>query len=290
MSKGGSEGDVAPQGEGGPLLDASWVASGVDVTVAHPARRYDYWLGGKDHFAADRESGDAVAAAFPTIRTAAVENRLFLGRAVHYLAAEAGIDQFLDIGTGIPAADNTHEVAQAINPAARVVYVDNDPVVLAHARALLTSTPEGATTCLQADLRDPDGILGDPAVAAMLDLRRPVALMLVAVLHFILEEDRPLDLVRQLVAALPAGSYLVLSHATSDHMPAEVSAGVNAADAATRVPFQFRSRDQFAGFFEGHELVPPGIVSVADWRAEQAPAPRPSAAETAVYGAVARIA
>jgi hypothetical protein len=266
----------------------SWVAE-LNTSVAHPARRYDYWLGGKDNFAADRESGDAVAAAFPTVRTAAVENRRFLGRAVRYLAKEAGLRQYLDIGTGIPTAGNTHEVAQAIGPESRVVYVDNDPVVLVHARALLTSSPEGATAYLDADLREPDNILSHPDLRRTIDLSRPVGLMLVAILHFIKDADDPYGKVARLVSAMPSGSYLTISHATSDHMPPETSAAVGDADARTKVPFQFRSREQFARFLDGLELVPPGIVSVAEWRAESEVRPRPSAAETAVYGAVARI-
>jgi hypothetical protein len=266
----------------------SWVAK-LNTSVAHPARRYDYWLGGKDNFAADRESGDAVAAAFPTVRTAAIENRRFLRRAVHYLAKEAGLRQYLDIGTGIPTAGNTHEVAQEIAPESRVVYVDNDPIVLVHARALLTSSSEGATAYLDADLREPDKILDDPGLLSTIDLSRPVALMLVAVLHFVKDDDDPYGNVARLVSAMPSGSYLTISHATSDHMPPETSAAVGGADARTRVPFQFRSREQFARFLDRLELVPPGIVSVAEWRAESEVDPRPSAAETAVYGAVARI-
>jgi hypothetical protein len=152
---------MSGQEPGAPSDDADWEAK-FDTSVAHPARRYNYWLGGKDNYAADRESGDAVAAAFPAVRIAAIEHRRFLGRAVKYLAGEAGIRQFLDIGTGIPSANNTHQVAQAIAPDARIVYVDNDPVVLAHARALLTSSPEGATAYIDADLREPGKILNDP--------------------------------------------------------------------------------------------------------------------------------
>jgi S-adenosyl methyltransferase len=268
--------------------DDGWISK-IDTSVAHPARRYDYWLGGKDNFAADRESGDAVAAAFPTVRTAAIENRRFLRRAVTFLAGEAGIRQFLDIGTGIPTANNTHQVAQAIAPESRIVYVDNDPIVLAHARALLNSSPEGATAYIDADLREPDKILGDPDVVSTLDLSQPVGLMLVAILHFIPDADDPYGAVARLVGAMPSGSYLTITHATNDYMPPEISSAVNDADARTRVPFQFRSRAEFARFVDGLDLVPPGIVSVAEWRASDEEAPRPSAMETAVYGAVARI-
>jgi hypothetical protein len=267
-----------------------WPLREVDTSVAHPARRYDYWLGGKDNFAEDRKSGDAIAAVFPSIRTAALENRRFLGRAVAFLAGEVGIDQFLDIGTGIPAGDNTHEVAQRINPAARIVYVDNDPIVLAHARALLTSTEQGATAYIDADLRQPDTILTDPALAATLDLSRPVGLMLVAVLHFITDEHHPYDVVARLVEALPAGSHLVMSHATDDFMPPQTAGSINAADASSGVTFQFRSGPQIARFLAGHDLVAPGIVPVADWRPDPRAGARPSAADTAGYAAVARLA
>jgi len=268
---------------------ASWTASRVeiDTSVAHPARRYDYWLGGKDHFAADRESGDALAAVFPTVRTAVVENRRFLGRAVRFLAEEAGIDQYLDIGTGIPAADNTHEVAQRVNPASRVVYVDNDPIVLAHARALLTTTnAAGATAYLDADLRRPEEIIGDPVVAETLDLRRPVALMLVAVLHFLTDADRPKQVVARLLDALPPGSYLVMSHGTHDHQAPDE------AEVALRVSRQSgiwaRSRAEFDGFFAGLDVVVPGVVSTSRWRADAEPGPRPGVAEVATYAAVGR--
>jgi hypothetical protein len=267
--------------------DEFW-RSRIDTTVAHPARRYDYWLGGKDNFAADRASGDAVAAAFPTVRTAAIENRRFLRRAVAYLTREAGIRQFLDIGTGIPTANNTHQVAQSIAPESRIVYVDNDPIVLVHARALLTSSTEGATAYLDADLRDPEKILADPDLHATIDLSRPVGLMLVAILHFVKDADDPYAAVARLVSAMPPGSYLTVTHATNDYMPPETSAAVNDADTRTQVPFQFRSRTEFARFLDGLELVPPGITSVAEWRAGDEEQPRPTAAETAVYGAVGR--
>jgi hypothetical protein len=261
----------------------------IDTSVAHPARRYDYWLGGKDNFAADRQSGDAVAAAFPTVRTAAIENRRFLRRAVTHLTQELGVRQFLDVGTGIPTANNTHQVAQAIAPQSRIVYVDNDPIVLAHARALLTSSPEGATAYIDADLREPDKILNDPDLLRTIDLSQPVGLMLVAILHFVKDTDDPYQAVAHLVSAMPSGSYLTVTHATNDYMPPETSTAVNAADTRTQVPFQFRSRQEFTRFLDGMDLIPPGIVSVAEWRADTEEQPRPSAAETAVYGAVARI-
>jgi hypothetical protein len=261
----------------------------IDTSVAHPARRYDYWLGGKDNFAADRQSGDAVAAAFPTVRTAAIENRRFLRRAVTHLSRDLGIRQFLDVGTGIPTANNTHQVAQDIAPESRIVYVDNDPIVLVHARALLTSSPEGATAYLDADFRQPDRILEHPELRRTLDFGQPIGLMLVAILHFVKDSDDPYGAVSRLVSAMPSDSYLTITHATNDYMPVETSSAVNAADDRAQVPFQFRSREQFARFLDGLEPQSPGIVSVAEWRAEDEELPRPSAAETAVYGAVARI-
>ena len=271
-----------PQGLG---PDGEWPPE-VDTTVAHPARRYDYWLGGKDNFAADRESGDAIAAAFPTVRTAVIENRRFVRRAVAFLAGHKGIQQYLDIGTGIPTSPNVHEIAQAIAPASRVVYVDNDPIVLAHARALLTSSPEGATAYIYADLRDPGKILTDPRLRDTLDFSRPVALMLAAILHFIPDGADPYGIVARLAGALPEGSYLVLSHATNDFLtPQEVAEIV----AGRYGPFYARSEAEFARFFEGFELVPPGIVSVAQWRADAEPQPRPTAADAYTYCAVARV-
>lgn len=259
----------------------------IDSTVAHPARRYNYWLGGKDNFGSDRESGDRIAAAFPHIRTAVQENRRFLHRAVAYLAGEAGIGQFLDIGTGIPAEGNTHEVAQRINPRCRVVYADNDPIVLAHARALLTSSPAGATAYLDADLRDPDHILTHPDLAGTLDLGRPVALMLIAILHFLTDDDDPYRIVTRLVAALPPGSYLAISHTTYDFLPPETIAALDAA--TTGEPFRARTRDQVARFFDGLDLVEPGIVPTTHWRPAVATDPQLTAIQAAAYAAVARI-
>jgi hypothetical protein len=272
--------------ERGPSSVDPQPAPRIDTSVAHPARRYDYWLGGKDNFAADRESGDAVAAVFPTIRIAAVENRRFLLRAVTVLVGQAGIRQFLDIGTGIPTSPNVHEVAQAVVPTARVVYVDNDPIVLVHARALLTSSAEGATAYVDADLREPGKILADAELRRTLDLSQPVALMLGAILHFIPDGADPYGIVSELVDALPSGSYLVASHATGDYFSpqtiAEIAAGRHG-------PFWPRTRAEFARFFDGLELLSPGIVSVAEWRADDEAQPRPTAADTAVHAAVARI-
>ena len=260
----------------------------IDTSVAHPARRYDYWLGGTVNFAADRASGDAIAKVFPHIRTAIIENRRFLRRAVRHLTGELGVRQFLDIGTGIPSADNTHEVAQAIAPETRVVYVDNDPIVLHHARGLLTGMADGATTYLDADVRYPEKILNHPDLVRVLDLTQPVALMLIAVLHFVEDTDDPYGTVARLIDALPSGSYLAMTHATADFMPPAAVDGV-LDDARTSAPFRFRTRDEFARFLDGLELVEPGIVSYSEWRAENEEHPRPSPMETAGYGAIARI-
>jgi hypothetical protein len=261
----------------------------IDTSAAQPARRYNYWLGGKDNFAADRESGDAIAAIFPTVRVAAVENRAFLRRATAFLAGEAGIRQFLDIGTGLPVADNTHEVAQRIAPDARVLYVDNDPIVMAHARALLTGTAQGATSYLEADLREPAKILSHPDLAGTLDLGRPVGLMLIAVLHFIPGQGEATRIVRELLDALPPGSYLAASNATTDYSTPEIRAAYDAMLASGRSDAWPRAREEFASLFEGLELVPPGITMVSDWRADGESQPRPDPSKVGMYGAVGRM-
>jgi S-adenosyl methyltransferase len=265
----------------------------IDTTVAHAARRYNYWLGGSDNFEADRISGDTAAAAFPAVRIAAIENRRFLHRAVSYLVKEAGIRQFLDIGTGIPAADNVHEVAQAIDPTARVVYVDNDPVVLAHARRLLAGAPGGATTYIHADLRRPGTILEHPDLRATIDLNEPVALMLIAVVHFLADADDPYGKVAHLTGALAPGSHLAMSHGTTDFLSREAAATFDALarheSARSREPVQMRNKAAFARFFDGMDLVPPGIVALPDWRSELPAAERPCAADVFNYCAVARV-
>jgi trans-aconitate methyltransferase len=264
----------------------------IDTSIAHPARRYNYWLGGKDHFQADRESGDAIALALPTIRAAALANRAFMGRAIR-VVVEAGVRQFLDVGTGIPAPGNTHEVAQAIAPESRVVYVDNDPIVMSHARALLTSTGPGRTAYLEADLRDVDDIIHHPQLRSTLDLSQPVGLLLVAILHFLQDHDDAYAVVADLVGRLAPGSYLVLSHGTADFAPAAASAPATQAGIVgqTRQHGSIRTRSlvEVARFLDGLEVLAPGIVSVSDWRAEDEPADRLSPAETSIYGAVARI-
>src|SRR6201996_6912851 len=262
-----------------------------DASRAHPARMYDYLLGGKDHFAADRDAIGQLLKAVPTARTGARENRAFLGRAVRFLVAEAGIRQFLDIGSGLPTASNVHEVAQSVIPASRVVYVDNDPMVLAHARALLASHPEGRTAYIQADLRDPEAILDHPTVRETLDLTQPVALMLVAVLHFFPDDPDaaadPAAIVARLLAALPSGSYLVASQTTADFHDTEAAAdGVSAVHQAG-LRFQTRTAEEFGKLaFTGLQLVDPGLVPVSEWRPDKRLRPLP--AEVGYYGAVAR--
>jgi S-adenosyl methyltransferase len=263
---------------------------GIDTSRMHPARRYDYYLGGKDNFEADRVNAEMLAEVYPAARTTAVENRKFLRRAVHMLAAEAGIRQFLDIGTGLPTRPNVHEVAQQVAPDARVVYVDNDPIVLVHARALLTSSAAGATAYVDADLRRPQDILGDPEVRGTLDFTRPIALMLVAVMHFITDDMQPYEIVERLVEAMPPGSFLAMSNGTLDLLPPDVAATLRAAFEASGERAAPRTRAEFARFFDGHDLVDPGIVPVTEWRPDDDPVTRPSPAEAAVYAGVARIA
>jgi len=264
------------------------VSDQIDSATAQPARRYNYWLGGKDNFAVDRASGDEILKTFPTARLAALENRRLLQRATRYLAAEAGIRQFLDIGTGLPTADNTHEVAQRIAPESRVVYVDNDPMVMVHARALLTSTPEGRTTYIEADLRSPEQILSNPELRATLDLGEPVALMLVAVLHFIEGYGAGAPIVRTLMDALPSGSFLVVTNATKDPLPAKMAADYDAALAAGITNIWPRDRAEFTDLFAGLELVEPGVTPVSEWRAQDEPEPRPNPAHVSMYAGVGR--
>jgi len=238
----------------------------IDISKPHPARIYDYFLGGKDNFTADRQTARQVLQNWGAVRAAVRENRAFLGRAVHYLAAEAGIRQFLDIGTGLPSANNVHEIAQAIDPQCRVVYVDNDPIVLTHARALLASDPRGACAYIDADLREPEKILGHPATMATLDFSQPVALMLVAVLHFIPDEDEPGPSVQTLVDALAPGSYVVASHVTDEHNQ-QALAGAGRAYRDRGLRGALRGPEEFAELaFPGLELISPGVVLVSEWR------------------------
>jgi SAM-dependent methyltransferase len=239
---------------------------GLDTSVAHPARVYDYWLGGKDNFAADREAAEQAIAANPTIVPGVRTNRAFLRRAVGYLTAEAGIRQFLDIGTGLPSADNTHQVAQAVAPDSRVVYVDNDPIVLVHARALLTGTAEGATDYLDADLRDPGSILAK--AEETIDLGQPVAVMLLAILQLIPDGDNPHAIVAQVMDALVPGSHLAISHPASDVLPEAMAEMQRRLNERQREVTTFRPRPDVCQFFEGLELVEPGVVQPHRWRPE----------------------
>ena len=236
----------------------------LDTTVSHSARIWNYWLGGKDHYAVDREAGDKVAAMLPSIVTQARADRAFLGRAITYLAGEEGIRQFLDIGTGLPTADNTHEVAQRIAPQSRIVYADNDPLVLAHARALLTSSPQGTCDYIDGDLRDPDGILAK--AAHTLDFTQPVALMLLAIMQFIPDEEDPAGLVSTLLKALPSGSYLVLSHPTDDFNPNQQGESIKRYNERVTDPATLRDHEGTMRFFAGLELLEPGVVGVSQWR------------------------
>jgi hypothetical protein len=271
-----------------PKAQPGRVPPEIDTTTAHSARIYDYMLGGKDNFAPDRAAAEAMVAAYPAIGVAMRENRGFLRRVVRFLAAEAGIRQFLDIGTGIPTSPNVHEIAQGIAPESRVVYVDNDPIVLAHARALLASSSEGVTAYIDADLLDPDKILNDAALTRTLDLSQPTALTIIGTLHFFPDSDDPHGIIARLASALPPDSYIALQHGTKDFMTPDVSGAFSAAVNDSGVPFVYRTRDEFARFFDGLDLVPPGITPIADWRAEDEPLPRPAPERASSYGAVGR--
>ena len=255
----------------------------IDTTVAHSARVHDYWLGGKDNFAADRAAGDAVMAAYPGIVASVRANRAFLARAVRFLAAEAGITQFLDIGTGIPASNNTHEVAQAVTPDARVVYVDYDPVVLQHARVLLTSSVPGTVDYIDADLREPDKILR--AAARTLDFTRPVAVMLIAVMHLIVDDDDPYLIVGRLKAAMAPGSYLALSQVASDIETRQVAEARRRYNSLARETQRHRTHAEVTSFFDGLTLVDPGVVPVPQWRPDSA---LEAGAKSTMWGGVAR--
>jgi len=264
--------------------DAPWDPR-LNTGVPQVARVYDYWLNGKDNFTADRIAGEETIAAFPGIKLSAQANRAFLRRTVRYLAAAEGIRQFLDIGTGLPAANNTHEVSQAAAPESRVVYVDNDPLVLAHARALLTSSPEGVTAYLDADIENTDTILEE--AAATLDFSRPVGIVLLAILHYVPDLAEARRIVSRLMEAVPAGSFLVISHAGSDLLPADVTAFEKSLNAHLPAEHRHvaRPRDVVASFFESVQLVEPGLVRVSDWRPDS---PEEAETPTILGGGVAR--
>lgn len=263
------------------MTSATTPPFGIDITVPTTARMYDYWLGGTDNFAADRVAAQAVSEVAPTARLMAVENRKFLRRAVRYLAAEEGITQFLDIGTGLPTQGNVHQVAQAVNPGARVVYVDNDPMVLAHSRALKTG---GNTVVIETDLRQPQAILDHADTRRLIDFSQPMAVLLVAVLHFISEDNDPPAIIATLRDAAPPGSYLLISHVTGDISP---KAAAQAAMHYKKVTSgaTLRNRDEILRFFTGLDLIDPGLVQVPYWRPDDEPS---DAEKVWILGGLAR--
>jgi hypothetical protein len=251
-----------PQRKDALVTDSQPETPGLDTTVPQTARIWNYLLGGKDNFAVDREVGDRIIESLPQLAENARLSRRYLARAVRYLAGEAGVRQFLDIGTGLPTADNAHEVAQPVAPEARVVYVDNDPLVLAHARALLTSTPEGATDYIDADLRDPDTILRESA--RTIDLSRPVALMLMGILGHVESDDEAKSIIKSYMDRLPSGSYLAM-YDGSDTSPA-VTEAARIWNISANPKYHLRSPERMAGLFEGLDIVEPGVVSVTRWK------------------------
>ncbi|WP_218003733.1 SAM-dependent methyltransferase [Actinomadura latina] len=257
-----SVGESAPDAGARPGPD-------VDDTVPQSARIWNYWLGGKDNYPVDRAAGDQFVSVYPRIVDVARHSRAFLSRAVRHLAGTAGIRQFLDIGTGLPTVDNTHEVAQRAAPDARIVYVDNDPLVLSHARALLTSRPEGATSYVDADLRDPDGILAE--AARTLDLGRPVGLMLLNILGHVADYDEARSIVRHLMGALPAGSHLVVADGTDVITGEAFRTAIDLWNQASDTPYHLRTPELIGGYFAGLEILEPGVVPVSRWRAEPGP-------------------
>ena len=266
---------ATPRRQGAP-------APGIDRTVPHSARIWNYWLGGKDNYEVDQVAGDQYAKVFPGIVDVARAQRGFLARSIVYLAAEAGIRQFLDVGTGLPTADNTHQVAQRVAPEARIVYVDNDPLVLAHARALLTSTPQGATACIDADVRDTGKIITE--AARTLDLARPVAVILHGILGHIADLDQAQAIVHRMMTRLASGSYLDLADGTN--AVEESGQAQHDYNESGAIPYVLRSPDEIASFFDGLELVEPGVVSCPRWRPGRSQAGLP--AEVAAFGGVAR--
>jgi hypothetical protein len=254
----------------------------IDPSVAHIARIQDYWLGGKDHFEADRLAGDEAIAQLPDMVASVRNTRAFLGRTVRFLAREQGIRQFLDVGTGIPTASNTHEVAQRVAPASRIVYVDNDPMVLAHARALLTSSAEGRCAYIDADIRDPENILD--TAAEVIDFTEPVGVVLMAVLQFVPDDDHPYELVRRLMAAVPAGSYLVISHPAADLQAAAMAGMATRLNQLMAQRVKPRTKAEVTQFFDGLDLVEPGVIRVPEWRPDH---PVDAAGKSTMWGGVA---
>lgn len=247
--------------------------------IAHNARVWNFWLGGKDHYEVDEQVGSMVTSMYPSIGEVARADRAFLGRAVGFLAGEAGIRQFLDIGTGLPTANNTHEVAQRIAPDARVVYVDNDPIVLTHARALLTSSDQGATSYVDADARDPRAIV--KAASETLDFEKPIAVMLLGILNFVVDTDEATAIVHRLVEAIPSGSYVVLTHPTLELGGEGNEAAMKFWNENATPPITARTGAEVAAFVDGLEMIEPGLVSCARWRTAEGPL-------VAQFGVVAR--
>jgi SAM-dependent methyltransferase len=269
----------------GAGTDPEQVANELNTNVPQSARVYDYWLGGKDNFPADRAMGEAIAGQVPSIRAQVRSQRAFMGRAVRFLVTEAGVRQFLDIGTGIPSAGNVHEVAQELAPDSRVVYVDNDPIVLTHSRALLSSTSAGQLAFILADLRQPEAILDDPAVAKTLDLDQPVGLVLVGIMHHLRDDDDPQRILATLLDGVGSGSYLVLSQSTPDFDPEAMRglAEVSERGGITNVPRSFADTERF---FTGLDLVEPGLVPLPAWRPDLGP--QQATGQSYAYGGVAR--
>jgi hypothetical protein len=255
----------------------------LDTGVAHVARVYDYWLGGTANYAADREAAEQAMAAYPDLALSVRANRAFLARTVRWLARDVGIRQFLDVGTGIPAADNTHEVAQSAAPECRVVYADHDPIVLAHARSLLSSTPEGATDYLDADLREPAAVVA--GAARTLDFRKPVAIVLMAVLQHIPDEENPREVVAQLVDAVPGGSYLVVSHPASDIDAQSMAEMARRLNRLMSQSVTLRSHTEVSRFFDGLDVAEPGVVRIPEWRPDS---PAEAASPATMWGGAAR--
>ena len=255
----------------------------INTKVPHPARVYDYWLGGRDNFEVDRRAAKESSVIFPKTVESARACRAYLSRVVSYLTAEAGIRQFLDLGSGLPSGQNVHEVAQSVAPESRVVYVDNDPVVLMHAEALLASSPEGATGYIQADLRSPELVL--PRAAAVLDFGKPVAVMLLAVMHFVSDAHDPAGLIAKLMAAVPSGSYLAIGHHTADIYPELAEFARYLSELNPHFPATLRSKEQVTRLFDGLERVEPGVVQISKWRPDSE---QTAQAAAALWGGVAR--
>ncbi|MYX28589.1 SAM-dependent methyltransferase [Streptomyces sp. SID8381] len=273
-------GGHSDHGDHGSVVD-------LELDRAHSARMYDYFLGGITNFPADREAAGRAMAAFPTILIAARSNRAFMHRSTRYLA-RLGIEQFLDIGTGIPTSPNLHEVAQAVNPRARIIYTDNDPIVLAHARALLRSRPEGSTAYMQADVTDPDALLKHPVLSSAFDFDAPIALSLNALLHFITDRNDAHGIVERLKDALPSGSTLTISHVTPDFDPAAIARLTSVYEAAG-TPGQARTLEEISAFFAGWDLLEPGLTPVLRWRPDpDEPHLNVTDAEAALYAGIAR--